>query len=54
MSRECLGRPSTQGGGLVRKCRSICMEGGLAHFGSTVVNSLPGVSGRTANPYDDP
>ena len=29
--------------------RSICMEGGVSHSGSTVVNPLPGVSGRTTN-----
>ena len=50
-SRECPGgTPDPRGGGPVEGCRSICMEGGVSHFDSTVVNSLPGVSRRTANP----
>ena len=35
-------------------CKSICMEGGISHFGSAVVNPLPRVSRRTANPNCKP
>ena len=41
-------------GGLVEGCRSICMEGGVTHFGFAVVNPLPGVNERTANSNNKP
>ena len=42
--------PDPRGGGAAEGCISICMEGGVVHSGSNVVNPLPGVSGQIANP----
>ena len=39
-----------KGGSPAEGCRIICMEGGVSHFDSAVVNLLPGVSRRTTNP----
>ena len=43
-----------KGGGHVEGYRTICMEGGVSHSGSAVVNSLPEASGQTANPNWEP
>ena len=58
-SRECPGSvperpPRPKGGGLAKGCRSICMEGGVSHSGSAVMNPLPGVGGRAANSNYEP
>ena len=45
MSRSDLYDP--EGGGPAEGCKSICMEGGVFHSDSTVVNSLRELAGET-------
>ena len=52
-SLECPGATLDPKGGSTKRCKSICMEGGVTHSGSTVVNFLLGVSGQIANPNDE-
>ena len=40
--------------GPAKGCRSICMEGGVIHFDSAVVNPFLEVSGRIVNSNNEP
>ena len=53
-SKECPGVTLDPKGGPAKGCRSICIEGGVTHSGSPVVNFLPGVCERTTNPNEEP